>query len=137
MAAIDPKRTVARIVSVTMSSAKFLSCILACSVLICGCATYETYNDVQPEELNVSTLWPGLELKLQYADGTKAKFAVDRVTETSIISTDGKEWPKTEIEALTIKLPPNSADCGSLASWDNGRCWKDEVDRKIDEVRRL
>jgi len=121
----------------SLTSMKILSYVLACSTLMHGCATYVTYNDVQPEELNTSTLWSGLKLQLQYADGTQARFTVDRVTESSIVATDGSEWPKTGIEALTIKNPPHSADCGSLASWNKSRCWKDEVDRKIDEVRRL
>ena len=111
-----------------------ITCTILVLALMAGCATYETYYDVRPEELDRTTLWPGLELELVYADGTQAEFTVDEVTESKIVSREGREWSKTGIKELTIKVPPNSSDCGSLSSWRNGQCWKDEIDRKVDVI---
>ena len=108
--------------------------ILTIAIALNGCATYQTFADVPPEQLNNSTLRPGDELKLEYSDGVIAKFTVDALTENAIVSANGEHWPKKGIKNLTIKIPANSADCGSLASWNNGRCWKEDAKREIGEA---
>ena len=134
MADTDPERTADENYLPSMKTVRNLATALSCLVLVFGCASYETYSDVKPEELNTSTLWSGLKLRLEYADGTQARFTVREVNDDSIVSTDGKEWPKTGIKTLTLKTPPNSADCGSLASWRNRQCWIDDAERAIDSV---
>ena len=99
---------------------------------VAACASYETFTNVQPSELNSSTLWPGMKLRLHYEDGTEAAITVREVTEISIISTDGTSWPKTGINSLAVRSSSATQDCGSLASWRNGQCWKDDIDREID-----
>jgi hypothetical protein len=96
--------------------------------------TYQSFNDVPPDEVNSSTLLPGDELQLEYRDVSLTKFTVDALTEDTIISMDGEHWPKAGIKKLTIKIPSNSSDCGSLASWRNGRCWKEEAKNEIEKV---
>jgi hypothetical protein len=113
-------------------SAKCAISVIA--ILASGCATYQTFNDVPPDQLNSSTLHPGDELQLEYSDGSLTKFTVDALTEDTIISMDGEHWPKAGIKKLTIKIASNSSDCGSLASWRNGRWWKEEAKNEIEKV---
>jgi len=108
--------------------------ILAIAILISGCATYQTFNDVPPDQLNDSTLRSGDKLQLEYSDGILVKLTVDALTENAIVSADGEHWPKKGIKKLTIKIPANSSDCGNLASWRNGRCWKEDAKRELGEA---
>ena len=98
---------------------------------LCGCATSETYYDVEESELTAGTLWPGLKLDVEYQDGTQAKIVVAEVTDESILANDGTEWPKSGIHKLKVKGLSNSSDCGSLHSWNNYQCWKDDLSRQI------
>ena len=102
-----------------------------------ACSSYETFSDVQPSELNEETVWPGMKLRLQYEDGTKARLTVREITESEIVSMDGSRWPKSGISTLTEQIPAKGADCGSLASWRHGQCWKDEVHQEWRWLRRL
>jgi hypothetical protein len=108
--------------------------ILTIAISLNGCATYETFTDVPPDQLNNSTLRPGDELQLEYSDGIVAKLTVDALTENAIVSADGEHWPKKGIKKLTIKILANSSDCGSLASWRNGGCWKEDAKREVREA---
>ena len=105
-----------------MKPARNIVSTFAFLMLALGCASYKTFNDVRPDELNTSTLWPGLELQLEYVDGTKGEFTIREVKDESIVATDGKVWPKTGIRTLTIKVPPSMAYCGSVASLENRLC---------------
>jgi hypothetical protein len=96
-----------------------------------GCATSATYYDVDESELSSETLWPGLRLDVEYESGKTAKIIVSEVTDRSIISDDGSEWPKSGIRRLTVKGLSNSSDCGSLQSWKNYQCWEDDALREI------
>jgi hypothetical protein len=101
------------------------------SLMICGCASYQTFSNVRPEELNSSTLWPGLELQLVYDDGSFAKFTVHASTEDMVISTSGKQWPKEGIKKLTIKDPASSLSCRFTYWRHRVPCQgKEEVNRK-------
>ena len=97
--------------------------VLVVTILLNGCATYQTFYDVPPEQLNSSTLRSGDRLQLEYGDGSVAKLTVEAVTDDAIISKNGDHWPKIGVKKLTIEIPANSSDCGSLASWRNVKCW--------------
>lgn len=71
---------------------------------------------------------------MEYGDGIVTRLTVDSLTENTIVSADGEHWPKEGIRKLTIKIPANSSDCGSLASWRNGLCWKEDAKREVEKA---
>jgi hypothetical protein len=110
---------------------------VAITLLVVACASGRTFADIQPSELNASTLWPGMELRVKYADGSRASITVREVTESSIIAIDGTAWPKTGIDSITVPSTAGAQDCGSLASWRSGPCWSDELEREVNDALRL
>lgn len=105
--------------------------VLVATILASGCATHETFDDVQASELHSGTLTPGDQLTIAYHDGTEVEFVVSEILDDHLVADSGEQWPKEGISSLTIRVEPDSSDCGSLASWKNGQCWKDDAKREL------
>lgn len=79
-----------------------------------GCTSTETFEDVTPGELTQATLPPGSVISLQYDTGLSSGFfEVAEVTETTIRTTSGKEWPKAGISVLKARLNTIGYGCDS------------------------
>ena len=105
-----------------MDKAKIVIAAVA-MFLASGCATYETFEDVQASELHSGTLMLGDQIKITYDDGTEVEMVVAEILDDHLVADSGEQWPKEGIRSLTIRVEPDSSDCSSLASWKNGQCW--------------